>query len=146
MYFHFDTHTPLEQQQIQFAFSYASEAYSDVNSSFRKKFNMDRSENPSTAKELVEMIQKGQFKLLDDDEAKSIADYVSIDQYYDDGHISVDIPRLKFVPDWKKDRDGFNAAIEAVDTEYAKLKATIMAGDYAKSIAAVDAFSAKYAN
>lgn len=145
MYFHFDTRQPFEQQQIEFAFSYAKNAYNDVNNKLRKKHNMNGRPHPSTAKELVEFITTGKYKLATDDELKNMADYVEMYSY--DGDFRLNAPGITWGdPSWKRDDEGYEKALETLEKEYTKVKTVIMAGDYTASIKAVDDFSAKYAN
>lgn len=139
MYFHFDTRTPLEQQQVEFAFNYADKAYCEALGNLAKKYHIHDDPAPKDAEEFIDRIKNGKYTLLD----KETDGRWRQEFDYEDGYGT---PRRLV---WRdpanvKDTDGYHAAEETLRDEYMKLKTVIMAGDYKASIAAVNEFAKKY--
>jgi hypothetical protein len=138
MYFHFNTASPIENQQIDFAFQYAKMAYHEAEKSLRVKHLIDEPDAPKDAEEFIERIKAGKYTLMDKETSKYFLEFT--DSY--DGDYTLP-KRLRWRTE-KADEAGYEAALEALDTAFTKLKATIMANDYKASIDAVDAFAAKH--
>lgn len=141
MYFHFDTKTPLESQQIDFAFNYANDAYNAAHEALNVKYKIYEPEAPKNAEEFIERIKKGEYTLLDKEASRALTDYICDE--YDSEFPTVTRLRWRTEP---ADKEGHLKAKEALDADFLKLKTVIMAGDYKASIEAVDKFKAKYVN
>jgi hypothetical protein len=140
MYFHFDTSSPLQNQQMQYLFSLASMAHSDANQALRKKFYMDDDARPETAEEFIEIIKAGKYTLADKETSRYYREFTTS---YDDEFMFPTRMRLRD-PAKPADEKGHEAANAKMEAEYQAVKTTIMGGDYAKGVKAVEDFAKTY--
>lgn len=128
----------------RYMFDRLSQVHYQKRSSFYNLFNMNAQRVPYTAKELIDAIKNGKFKLDEkklnpSEEVLDDEGYESVDAYLKDRGVWYGIEFTDFP---KADTKGYEKAKKDLDTEYTKAQDTIAVLETAEGLKALQAFEA----